>query len=109
MTKFSKEVTNVIVITEAAEEVYEEVVKLYESSMSIFEKQKGFLGGTVLKSADTNKLVGVLQWQSRADHEACLQSPVWQGLKDAPRWFELMESGKIKTQPEVYTVLSQSC
>ena len=108
MTKFKKDVTNVIVVTEADDDVWDDVVKMYANSMSVFEKQKGFLGGTVLKSQDSKKLIGVLQWESKEDHLACLTSPDWQQLTDADKWFQLMESGKIRMQPEVYGVISEA-
>ena len=107
MTKFDSSVTNVVVVGQIDEDVFAEVEAMYKDTFGIFAKQKGYLGGTILKSEESCTLVSVLQWESKEDHIACTQSPDWWQTPKAGRWKELMEAGKIRMQPEVYSVLCQ--
>ncbi len=97
-------VCNVLVTTEVDADIRDEYIALSTETFDLFKSFKGFISGAIMKSEESNQVITVLQWETKADHLACKDSPRWM-TEGKPRFFELMESGKIRLSPEVYSVV----
>ena len=69
-------VVNVVVAFDVAGSS-KQTAKQAEDMLQLFAKHKGFIAATLLESPDAEKTVSILQWETLADHSACMNHPTW--------------------------------
>ncbi len=77
MPAINKNLHNVMVLMTVPAEKANEFQRLATATLPIFEKQPGFVSATLHKSADGSKFIQYLQWQTKAQSDACMMSPDW--------------------------------
>ncbi|MFQ5994547.1 MAG: antibiotic biosynthesis monooxygenase family protein [Acidiferrobacterales bacterium] len=78
----------------------DDVLSFSREAAKLFPRQKGFRGIKTYLSDDGDELVSVIEWETRADHEACQQSPDFGPV--LPGWIILLESGRVKFEVKVF-------
>jgi len=71
----------------------------------IFRRMKGFVSLRKHLSTDGTEQMGYWQWESRADHEACMQHEDWAPF--AAKWEALQQSGKFRFELQTYNLKSE--
>ena len=79
------------------------VRELAEISLPIFKKQPGLLDIQLHIAHDNSHTMGIIQWESKEHHEACLASPDFGPFNT--KWETLMKSGTAKFEMHTYDVL----
>lgn len=82
----------------------DELIKLAQATMGIFDKQPGFVSKKLLKSSDDEKLVQMIEWQSTEDAQACMMSSDWQS-PEAGAFMQFVQSGKATMNPENFVTV----
>lgn len=82
--------------------LYDRVLEASKSAISRFEGRPGFVSLS-LHASKTGRLVSYLQWETVADHEACVNDPTWQ-TEPCPMQ-QLLESGQLEMDVAVYDVV----
>jgi len=95
----------VIVTVDADPALMEELEAHARDGLPQFAEFSGFISGTLHKSEDGGRLINYLQWESAADHQACMNDPRWDSLPSAQRFRELMESGEARVDVRTFEVL----
>ncbi len=98
----------VIVTIDAAPDVIGEMEPHAKSGLTWFAGFDGLVSGALHKSNDGSRLVQYLQWESEADHLACMQDPRWDDLPSAARFMEFVNAGRATMDVRTYTVLATS-
>ncbi len=83
----------------------QELVTLALQTQEIFKAQRGFLGGSLHRSADGKRVVQHLRWRTMEDNLACMGSPDWQG-DTGQRFMAFIGSGKATMDPQVYEAVA---
>ena len=68
-------VFTVLVRYTTAPEAQQPLLDVLTPTTDVFARQPGFVSLTVHRSLDGSQVIVYLQWRSRADHEACMNSP----------------------------------
>lgn len=93
-------VFHVLVTLKVPENLQEDVLRLAQSNLPIFQRQPGFLSARIYHSHDGTRILTALQWASRAAHEACMLSPDW-GQCD-PQFSVLLDRGTMEMDVRTY-------
>ncbi len=95
-----------IVITEVtfSERLKETMENLGKQFAPICAKQPGFRSITFISSHDGTHTRSVIEWESKAHHEACMQSPDFDAFNE--EWSKHMASGEIKFSLNTYDILA---
>ncbi len=81
-------------------EVRDKAIGLAEKALPIFKAQHGFISIVQFISEDDTHMMSLIEWQTKADHEACMRSPDFSNFND--EWNELLESGQLRFELECY-------
>ena len=65
----------VVVTVDADPDLIPELEAHARDGLARFASFKGFLSGALHKSADGGRLIQYLQWETEADHLACMHDP----------------------------------
>ena len=98
-----QEQVTVIVDTKFPGESHEKVLEIIQDSLKYFAKKKGFVSASIHVSREKGRLVNYLQWETFEDHLACANDPDW--AKDCSELMNLLESGEIQMDVQVYDVV----
>lgn len=90
----------VLVTLKVPEERQAEILRLAQGNLPVFAQQPGFLSAQVFRSHDGMRILTWLQWESQADHEACMQSQDW--AQCDPRFSTLLDRGTIQMDVRTY-------
>ena len=71
-----------------------------------FAELNGFVSGALHKRDDGGRLVQYLQWETEADHLACMNDPRWDKIPSTRRFMELIESGQARIDVRSYAVIA---
>lgn len=82
----------------------EELIRLAQATMHIFDKQPGFISKKLLKSSDGQKLVQIIEWESPQHAQACMMSSDWQS-PEADAFMQFIQSGKASMNPENFVTV----
>ncbi|WP_372364714.1 antibiotic biosynthesis monooxygenase [Candidatus Uabimicrobium sp. HlEnr_7] len=96
----------VFVRCETNASIYEEVSNIASLQLELFQKQPGYINGTVFKSKESQTILTHLQWKTLADHEACLKNPDWHNNENSQKFLQWIQESKIKIKPEVYEIIA---
>jgi len=91
---------NVLVTLKIPESLQEDVLRLAEDNLPIFARQPGFISAQVYHSHDQTRVLTLLQWESRAAHEACMLSPEWAQCN--PQFSVLLDRGTMQMDVRTY-------
>ena len=69
---------------------------------------RGFVSGACHRSADGARLVQYLQWETEADHRACVKYPQWDEIPSTRRFMELVDSDQVEIDVPVYDVIASN-
>lgn len=81
-------------------ELQEKVQSVGLAMVPIAKKQPGFVSVAFHQSVDKNETMMYWEWQSKADHEACMQSKDWSNIME--RTGALFESKGVEYSLEAY-------
>ncbi|RLW69671.1 MAG: hypothetical protein B6D68_01785 [spirochete symbiont of Stewartia floridana] len=101
-------ICTVIVTVDAPAETISEMEFHARDGLVRFKEYKGFVSGALHKSTDGKRLIQYLQWETEADHLACMNDPRWDDRPSTRRFMEHVESGGAQTDVRVYEVVSSS-
>lgn len=90
-----------VVTLQTSKEDMPELKKHAINAMSIFDKQAGFISKRLLESENHEKLLQIVEWESKEFAMACMMSSDWQSPK-AVAFMQFIESGKATMIPENY-------
>jgi heme-degrading monooxygenase HmoA len=79
-------------------------VRLSQTMASIFARQPGFRRLTLLKSLDGTTVLSCLEWDAKADSEACQSSP--EVAEAGAEWMGFIYSGRAQFAMEEYELVS---
>jgi quinol monooxygenase YgiN len=82
------------------EDVKEKIMELSHKAIPIMEKQNGFVSANRFIREDKLQLMSILEWRTKADHEACMASPDFNEFNI--EWEEMLKSGKMQFELECY-------
>ncbi len=86
--------------THYTQDVKEQYFELARNAFEIFKKQPGFVSAKPFISEDDTHTMTIIEWQTKADHEACMASPDFTEFNAT--WEKLMHSGAIKFELNCY-------
>ncbi len=99
----------VLVTLKVPENHQREIIELAQRNLPIFARQPGFLSAQIYGSHDGTRILTLLQWDSPAAHEACMQSPDW--AQCDPQFTVLLDRGTmqmdVRTYDPIVTQLSE--
>ncbi len=78
-----------------------ELKKHATEAMSIFDKQAGFISKRLLESENHEKLLQIIEWESKEDATVCMMSPDWQS-RQAVEFMNFIQYGKATMSPDNY-------
>lgn len=104
----TKDICTVIVTVDGEIDDMEFVVDHATEGLETFSDFDGFIAGATHVSDDGERVVQYLQWDSKEDHEACMNDPSWAEDETTVRFLELMESGDITVDIRIYDVVADS-
>ncbi len=84
----------VITRTSVPSEHMKWAVEMARKSDPIFRQQPGLVSLKTYHGEDGQSLSSVFEWRSKADHEACMQSPSF--AQFSAEWGEMFASGAAK-------------
>lgn len=90
----------VLVTLKVPEQHQEDILRLAQGNLPIFQEQPGFLSARVFYSHDGTRILTLLEWESRAAHEACMQSPDWSRCD--PQFTVLLDRGTMQMDVRTY-------
>ncbi len=96
----------VIVTVDAPPNILAEMEPHASEGLARFTEFPGFISGALHKSTDGQRLVQYLQWESEADHLACMHDPRWDDLPSTRRFLELVQSGQANMAVHTYDVVA---
>ena len=73
-----------------------------------FPDLEGFVSGTLHRSADGQRIVQYLQWESKESYQACIDSPTWDDLDSTREFMRIIRSGAATMDVRVYEVVDLS-
>ena len=76
------------------------MLELAEMAIPIFKKQKGLKSLNFLASHDKSETSTILQWETKEDHEACMQSADFESFNE--EWGKMMEQGNLNFELQTY-------
>ncbi len=94
----------VIVTVDAPSHVIEEMEPHARNGLTYFADMKGFVSGALHKSTDGKRLVQYLQWETEANHLACMDDSRWDDLPSTRTFMAHVESGAAKIDVRIYDV-----
>ena len=103
----SKDLCTVIVTMDGEIDDMEFVIDHATEGLDIFSEFDGFIAGTTHVSDDGERVIQYLQWDSKKDHEACMNDPSWNEDEPSIRFLELMEAGVITVDVRIYDVVAE--
>ncbi|MBV6645686.1 MAG: antibiotic biosynthesis monooxygenase [Cyclobacteriaceae bacterium] len=80
------------------------VRELADISLPIFKRQPGLIDVQLHMSLDRSHTMGIIEWERKEDHEACMASPDFTPFNE--KWEELMKSGTARFELSTYEVIS---
>ena len=98
----------VIVTVDAETETMAVLEPHAREGLARFAKLKGLISGALHLSDDGRRLIQYLQWETEADHLACMNDPGWDELPSTKRFLEMVQSGRAKMHVQTYTVIAAS-
>lgn len=90
----------VLVTLKVPESQLEDVLRLARGNLPIFARQPGFISARIYCSHDRTRVLTWLQWETQADHEACMQSPDW--AQCDPQFSVLLDRGTMQMDVRTY-------
>lgn len=90
----------VLVTLKVPENQQRAIVELAQRNLPIFAQQPGFLSARIYRSHDGTRILTLLQWDSPAAHEACMQSPDW--AQCDPQFTVLLDRGTMQMDVRTY-------
>ena len=81
-------------------DIRDELLGIKKLSLQILKKQKGFISIKQFICAGMNEMVSVIQWETKEDHEASMESPDWDSVN--PTWIALTKGGKITFEVNLF-------
>ena len=100
------DICTVIVTVDAEPEFMPELKAHARDGLFRFKEFRGFISGALHESPDGRRLVQYLQWETAADHLACINHPQWDDLPSTRRFMELVETGQARMDVRTYSVVS---
>lgn len=100
-----KRAFTVLVTLKVPESHQQDVLRLAEGHLPIFAQQPGFIAAQVYYSHDQTRVLTFLQWETQADHEACMQSPDW--AQANPQFTVLLDKGTMQMDVRTYEVAAR--
>jgi len=82
------------------DDIREELLEIKKLSLRILKKQKGFIGVRQYICEEMNEMVSVIQWESKEDHDASMESSDWDPVN--PTWIALTKGGKITFEVNLF-------
>jgi len=82
------------------DDVRDELLEIKELSLQILKKQKGFISIKQFICEEMNEIVSVIEWETKKDHEASMESPDWYPVN--PTWILLTKGGKITFEVNLF-------
>ncbi len=102
--KADNELCTVIVTVDGTAEAIARILDHATEGLSAFAGFKGFRGGATHRSSDGRRLVQYLQWDSEADHLACIGDPCWDKSPSSRQFKDMMEVGDIAVDMRTYLI-----
>lgn len=99
-------VTAVVSLTTNQEDM-PELKKLVKATMSIFDKQSGFISKRLLENENHDKLLQIIEWDSKESAVACMSSKDWSS-QEAVMFMQYIQSGKARMLPENYKAVDNN-
>ena len=103
MPTISQTPTTVLIVCDTDPDSFDEVAERAKAAMPIFAKQPGFVSASLHLSENKNRLIQYLQWETVEDHVACQTADDWKA-PEATAFWQLVEEGKMKVDPQIYTI-----
>ncbi len=82
------------------DDIKQELLDIKKLSLRILEKQKGFVSVKQFICEEMNEMVSVIEWKTKEDHEASMDSPDWDPVN--PTWMALTKGGKITFEVNLF-------
>lgn len=82
------------------DDIKQELLDIKKLSLRILEKQKGFVSVKQYICEEMNEMVSVIQWETKEDHEASMESADWDSVN--PTWMALTKSAKITFEVNLF-------
>ncbi|MEM7008444.1 MAG: hypothetical protein AAF462_04845 [Thermodesulfobacteriota bacterium] len=82
------------------DDIKQELLDIKKLSLRILQKQKGFVGVRQFICDEMNEMVSVIEWESKEDHEASMESTDWDPVN--PTWMALTKGGKITFEVSLF-------
>ena len=98
-------VCTVVVTVDADPDVLAEMERHARRGLDEFGRFKGFVSGALHRSTDGGRLIQYLQWQTEADHLACMNDPRWDDEESTKRFMDHVESGRASLDVRVYEIV----
>ena len=96
----------VIVTVDADPRLMPDLEEHATKGLEAFRTFQGFVSGALHLSKDRGRIVQYLQWQTEADHLACMNSPRWEEWPSAARFMDLVQAGGAVMDVRTYVVRS---
>ena len=104
----SSGVCTVIVTVDANLAIMPELEAHARYGLARFRELRGLVSGACHRSADGTCLAQHLQWETEADHLACVQHPQWDEIPSTRRFMELVDSGQATIDVRIYDVVASN-
>ena len=82
------------------DDIKDELLEIKKLSLQILKKQKGFVKIQQFICEEMNEMVSVIEWKTKEDHEASMESPDWDPVN--PTWIVLTQGGKITFEVNLF-------
>lgn len=99
-------ICTVIVTVDAPTDLIPELETHARYGLTQFIEFTGFVAGALHKSKDGTRLVQYLQWETEADHLACINDTRWDQIPSTRRFMELVKSGAVGMDVRIYDVVA---
>ena len=80
--------------------IKQELLDIKKLSLRILGEQKGFVRVKQFICEEMNEMVSVIEWETKEDHEASMESPDWDPVN--PTWMALTKGGKITFEVNLF-------
>jgi heme-degrading monooxygenase HmoA len=82
----------VMVLVRSTPQYQQELLNLSAEAVKYMKTLPGFIAHTLLKSQDGTLVISRIEWETLANHEACIANSNWTKMKQ--EWASYLDSGK---------------